>query len=99
MASGIDEMYWHATWLPFMVAGAERLYVDCAGPSSAVSPVRLVSSDWEDFATERTPSLTAAVEMWVQALDAGHYHWSEADGHWICDYSALPSHWRTSGLF
>lgn len=99
-ANGVPEMYWHETWLPILVAGAERLYVDCSEQPRAASPIRLVTDDWEDAAVARTPSLADAVAMWVQALAEGFYRWSEeGGGRWSVDYPALPLEWRISGLF
>lgn len=84
------DLFWHRSWVAFMVRGAQRLYVDTARrPTSGVSPVRLVSWEWEDVDVDRAPSLAAAVSMWTWLLQSGAYRW-DADGREHDDWNAVP---------
>jgi cell wall assembly regulator SMI1 len=85
---GAPDMYWHASWIPFMTQGPQRLYVD-ADRGSWRSPIRRVSWEWEDFDVDIAPSLAAAVSMWTWLLASDYYGWDGRTGEPV-DYTAIP---------
>ena len=97
------EMYWHKSWLPFMVQQAERLYVDCDRTVFVAwgeAPVRLVGWAWESFDVDVAPSVKHAVSIWTWLLEQDYYRVEQADGQrtWQVDYMAIPEFLRVSGL-
>lgn len=87
----VPDMYWHRSWIPLMVQGAQRLYVDARrATTTGVSPVRLVSWEWEDFTVDRAPSLAAAVSMWTWLLESDYYRWDGNDLGEPVDYATIP---------
>jgi cell wall assembly regulator SMI1 len=76
--SEVADMYWHRSWVPFMTQGPQRLYIDCARrTTTGLSPVRLVTWEWENHDVDRATSLTAAVSLWTWLLGCNYYHWGE----------------------
>ena len=89
----MPEMYWHKSWLPFMTADAQRLYVDCDRPLTLSwwSPVRLVSWEWEAFDVDRAISVSHMVSAWVWLLAQDYYRWD-------IDADPVPR-WKTDNDF
>jgi cell wall assembly regulator SMI1 len=87
----IPEMYWHRSWVPFMTQGPQRLYVDAArAATSGLSPVRLVTWEWDGFDVDRAPSLRAAVSMWTWLLRSDYYRWDASGFSYPVDYAEIP---------
>jgi hypothetical protein len=72
------DMYWHKSWIPFMFAGANRLYVDCDRQlfDPWFSPVRQVIHTWDCYDVDVTPSVGTAFAIWVWLLEEGYYRWN-----------------------
>lgn len=72
----LPQMFWHTSWLPFMMQQAQRLYVDCERTVTGhpgAAPVRLVSWEWEAFDVDVAQSVTAAVLTWTWLLEQNYY--------------------------
>jgi cell wall assembly regulator SMI1 len=97
------DMYWHASWLPFMEQGPQRLYVDCDRRVSAhpgAAPIRLVSWEWEAYDVDIASSLAEAVRTWTWLLSQDFYQVVDEGSRrrWDVDYMSVPLFLRGSGL-
>ena len=78
-----DNAYWHESWLPFLVQGPQRVYVDCAevAPGNA-SPVRIVTWEWEDYDVVQAPSVAALAGLMLAELRTDRIRWNSDRGDW-----------------
>lgn len=69
------DLYWHASWIPFMTFHSSVLYVDTARTGQfGSSPVRMVNHHWEYYNADRAMSVAHLFRMWVCLLEADAYH-------------------------
>jgi hypothetical protein len=100
---GVEELYWGRSWLPFLTAGANRLYVDCDRLDTfGASPVRLVSWEWENHLVDRAVSVANLVRMWTWLLEQDLYRLDRSgsgEAVWQpVDWQAIPGFIRVTGL-
>jgi hypothetical protein len=70
---------WRPQWLPLVYAEHEQLAAECDGASAA--PMWFVRLDVDDFAVARLcPTITDWLHALREAVRAGAYRWSDADG-------------------
>lgn len=99
----LPDLFWHESWLPFMTAGAERLYVDCDRTDQfGASPVRQVSWEWENFQVDRATSVAQVIRIWTWLLEQDLYrlvrHESGVALWEPIEWTRIPNFVRSTGL-
>jgi hypothetical protein len=85
------DAYWHATWIPFMNQGPQRLYIDTARRvASGASPVREVTWEWDNYDADLTPSLQDLIRQRTWLLSQDFYSWDANAGIWTCRFEDIP---------
>ncbi len=64
-------------------------------PEGRGGPFAVVNFMWSEWDVDQTPSVAAAVTMWLQALREGHFWWEPESGEWLTGIGELPPELRS----
>ncbi len=96
---GDPDYWWDPSWLPITESGNGTVVTcDCSVGPGDPTPVRAIF--WGDMSEARTPatrSFGQLVEWWIDALDAGAWHYDEAIGRWHYSYERVPTGRQRTG--
>ena len=94
------DFWWRPEWFP-ITNRSGPIRCDCSAPDVDVTPIYWVfSHDYDELGLTRprVPSFGKMVEWWIEALDAGWWHYEADPEQWAYEWEQVPPKRQTSGL-